>query len=333
MSMSIHSPSMPFIDLSILRKLLSPAFSIAILASIESLMSAVVADGMIGGKHRPNMELIAQGIANIFTPLFGGIPATGAIARTAINIKNGGRTPIAGITNSIVLLLIMLYLGSYVNTIPMACLAGILMVVAYNMSEWRSFKSLLGISRSSMAVVLTTFFLTILTDLTFAIEIGLTLAAIMFIGKMTLYTNVTKLETSDDENEDIEDLQDELNKLSIEKLPEGILVYEVNGPLFFGAAYKFKEEMELIEQSVRIVIIRMRNVPMMDSSGLQFLRDVYKSLKKNKTRLMLSGLQPQVAEMLERSGIIREIGEDYIFTRFDQTIKKAINEYSLQNIV
>jgi SulP family sulfate permease len=277
------------------------------------------------------MELVAQGIGNLFAPLFGGIPATGAIARTAINIKNGGRTPVAGMTNAFVLLVIMLFLGNYMKSIPMACLAGILIVVAYNMSEWRSFRSLVKTSNSSAAVVLTTFVLTIFTDLTFAIEIGLILASLMFIGKMTLHTNVTKLDLKDDDNEVTEDLQEELEKLNIEKLPDEILVYEINGPLFFGAAYKFKEEMDKIQQDTAVIIIRMRNVPMMDSSGINFLRDVLKSLRKKRTVLILSGLQRNVAEMINKSGLAKEIGLENIYSRFDLSVRKAIKLYSERN--
>ncbi len=329
-AVNIPFPSLPYADITTIRKLLSPAFTIAILASIESLLSAVVADGMIGGKHRPNMELVAQGAANIVVPMFGGIPATGAIARTATNIKNGGRSPVAGIVSSIVLFFILIFFGSFVNKIPMAALAGVLIVVAYNMSEWRSFISMIKVSRSSMFVLLTTFFMTILVDLTFAIEMGLVLASMMFIGKMTMYTNITQIDAEDDNSENAQDLQDELAKMSVNKLPKEIIIYEVNGPLFFGAAYKFKEEMESLKNGAKAIVIRMRNVPMMDSSGIHFLHDVYRLFKKNNTQLIISGAQPQVYDMIEKSGLAEELGEDHIIARFDDAIKKALEISSRQ---
>lgn len=314
LSMSLSFISFHSIDLSIIRKLISPAFTIAILAAIESLLSAVVADGMIGSKHRPNTELVAQGAANIAAPLFGGIPATGALARTAINIKNGGRTPIAGIVNSFVILITMLFLGNYVKHIPMACLAGILMVVAYNMSEWRSFLSMIKMSKSSLTVVLATFFFTVFVDLTFAIEMGLILASLMFIGKMTMYTNISKIDIEDDIAGESEDL---------EALPEGILAYEVNGPLFFGAAYKLKEEMESISSDAEVIIVKMGNVPMIDSSGIHLLEDIVKEMKAEKIEMLISGMQPQILEMLERSGLDQKIGRDKLFDRFDQALTAA----------
>lgn len=314
LSMSLSFISFHSIDLSIIRKLISPAFTIAILAAIESLLSAVVADGMIGSKHRPNTELVAQGAANIVAPLFGGIPATGALARTAINIKNGGRTPIAGIVNSFVILITMLFLGNYVKHIPMACLAGILMVVAYNMSEWRSFLSMMKMSKSSLTVVLATFFFTVFVDLTFAIEMGLILASLMFISKMTMYTNISKIDIEDDSTGESEDL---------EALPEGILAYEVNGPLFFGAAYKLKEEMENISSDAEVIIVKMGNVPMIDSSGIHLLEDIVKEMKAEKIEMLISGMQPQILEMLERSGLEQKIGRDKLFDRFDQALDSA----------
>jgi len=235
--------SLPAIDFMMIRELIGPATTIAILAGIEALLSAVVADGMIGGKHRSNMELVAQGAANIMSPLFGGIPVTGAIARTATNIKNGGRTPIAGIVHAIVLLLVLLFLGKFVGYIPLACLAAILVVVAYNMSEWRTFKAILKNPWGDIAVLLTTFGLTIIFDLTIAIEIGLVASVFLFMHRMVKVSNVDII--TKELNDSLEEKDD---PLAVDKqlVPDGVEVYEINGPLFFGAAYKFEETIRRI---------------------------------------------------------------------------------------
>src|SRR5579862_2201276 len=248
------NPSFPRVDFATIKNLVQPAITIALLGAIESLLSAVVADGMIGGKHRSNMELIAQGVANICAPIFGGIPATGAIARTATNIKNGGRTPIAGITHAITLFLIMIFFGRWASLIPLSCLAGILILVAYNMSEWRSFSALLKGPRSDVAVLLATFFLTVLVDLTVAIEVGVVLAVFLFMRRMALVTNVGVV-TREFQDEDESDDPNAIDKRS---LPEGVEVFEINGPFFFGAAYKFEEAMDIVERQPKVRIIRMR---------------------------------------------------------------------------
>jgi len=253
---SLPMPVIPAVSFAIIQQLIRPAITIAVLGSIESLLSAVVADGMIGGNHRSNTELIAQGVANICSSIFGGIPATGAIARTATNIKNGGRTPIAGIIHAITLLLIMLFVGKWAALIPMATLGGILTVVAWNMSEPENFISVLKGSKSDAAVLLTTFGLTILVDLTVAIEIGMILAAFLFMRKMMQASSVQLAPHTTDEI------------LNPDEIPKSVDVFEINGPLFFGAAYKFKDAMKVIEYPAKVLIIRMRNVPVIDATGI-----------------------------------------------------------------
>ena len=314
-------PSLSFyeINLSVVRNLIGPATVIAILAAIESLLSAVVADGMIGGKHRSNMELVAQGLANIIVPFFGGIPATGAIARTATNIRNGGRTPVAGIIHAITLLLIMLFFGSYAKLIPMATLASILVIVAYNMSEWRAFKSLLKSPKSDVAVLLTTFFLTVIFDLTIAIEIGMVLSVLLFMKRMAEVSNVSVI------TRELEDVEDQLDPNSIDKkqIPEGVEVFEINGPFFFGAAKKFKDEMAVIEKPPKVRIIRMRNVPAIDATGLQTLKDFFNDAKKHKTHMILSGVHTQPLYAMTQAGIFDLYGEENIHGNIDDALDRA----------
>lgn len=316
---NLPSPSFYDIDLHIIKNLIGPATVIAILAAIESLLSAVVADGMIGGKHRSNMELIAQGLANIITPLFGGIPATGAIARTATNIKNGGRTPVAGIIHSLTLLVIMLFFGSYATLIPMATLAAILIIVAYNMSEWRAFKSLLKSPKSDIAVLLTTFFLTVVFDLTIAIEIGMVLSVLLFMKRMAEVSNVSVI------TRELEDEEDQLDPNAIDKkqIPEGVEVFEINGPFFFGAAKKFKDQMARVEKPPKVRIIRMRNVPAIDATGLQTLKDFHLDAKKQKTHMILSGVHTQPLFAMTQSGIIDLFGEENIHGNIDDALDRA----------
>lgn len=318
-SSNLPSPNFYKIDLGVIRNLIGPATVIAILAAIESLLSAVVADGMIGGKHRSNMELVAQGLANIITPVFGGIPATGAIARTATNIKNGGRTPVAGIFHSITLLLIMLFFGSYAKLIPMATLAAILVVVAYNMSEWRAFKSLLKSPKSDVVVLVTTFLLTVIFDLTIAIEIGMVLSVLLFMKRMSEVSNVSVITR---ELEDEEDKPDP-NATDKKKIPEEVEVFEINGPLFFGAAKKFKDAMSIIEKPPRVRIIRMRNVPAIDATGLQTLKDFYNDSKKHKTHMILSGVHTQPLYAMTQAGIFDLYGEENIHGNIDDALDRA----------
>ncbi|MBI1804481.1 MAG: sulfate permease [Ignavibacteriae bacterium] len=315
----LPTPVLPTIEYATIKHLIQPATTIALLAAIESLLSAVVADGMIGGKHRSNMELIAQGVANIATSLFGGIPATGAIARTATNIKNGGRTPIAGITHAIVLLLVMLFFGRWATLIPLSCLAAILVVVAYNMSEWRSFKDLLKSPRSDVAVLLITFGLTVVFDLTVAIEIGVVLSVFLFMRRMAAVTNVGVVtrELKD------EDETDDPNAIEKREIPKGVEVYEVNGPFFFGAAYKFEEAMRFIEKAPKVRIIRMRNVPAMDSTGLNVLKKVYNDCRKHNIAFLISDIHTQPLYALGQSEMIDLIGEENIFGNIDNALNRA----------
>jgi sulfate permease, SulP family len=313
---NIPSPNSFEINLTVIKKLIVPATVIAILAAIESLLSAVVADGMIGGKHRSNMELVAQGLANIITPIFGGIPATGAIARTATNIKNGGRTPVAGIIHAVTLLLIMLFFGSYAKLIPMAALAAILIIVAYDMSEWHSFISLLKSPKSDVVVLLTTFFLTVIFDLTIAIEIGMVLAVLLFMKRMAEVSNVSVVtrEIVD------EDEKNDPNAVSKKQIPDGAEVFEINGPFFFGAAKKFKDQMLKIEKPPKVRIIRMRNVPAVDATGLQTLRDFHSDAQKYNTLLLLSGVHTQPLFAMTQAGVFELYGEENIFGNIDDAL-------------
>ncbi len=314
----IPMPVLPPISFSTLQQLIQPAFTIALLGGIESLLSAVVSDGMIGASHRSNTELIAQGIANIASSLFGGIPATGAIARTATNVKNGGRTPVAGIVHAITLLLIMLFVGKWAVLIPMPCLAGILVVVAYNMSEWKSFLALLKGPRGDAIVLVATFLLTVLVDLTAAIEIGMVLAAFLFMRNMMQISKVDMVSS----HEDLEEDKDE-KAISRYHVPKGIEVFEITGPLFFGAAYKFKERIYSLKDSPRVLIIRMRAVPVIDATGLHTIREVAKYVKRFGTILIISGVQPGVYEELEKSGLLIKIGKMNVLSDIDEALKRA----------
>ncbi|MBZ0178968.1 MAG: sulfate permease [Melioribacteraceae bacterium] len=316
---SIPSPSIPEIDLATIKALILPATTIAILAAIEALLSAVVADGMIGGKHKSNMELVANGIANIMSPLFGGIPVTGAIARTATNIKNGGRTPIAGIVHAITLLLIMIFLGHLAMLIPMATLAAVLIIVAYNMSEHHIFRRLLKSPRSDVIVLLTTFFLTVIFDLTIAIEVGMVLAVILFMKRMASVSNIDVLKK---ELKDVDEFVD-TNSIQTKEIPEKVEVYEINGPFFFGAASKFKEIMQRIENPPKIMILRMRNVQAIDATGLNLLSQILKDNEETGTRLILSGVHAQPLFALTQYKLIDEIGEENIFGNIDDALDRA----------
>jgi SulP family sulfate permease len=305
-----------------IRSLVGPAFTIAMLGAIESLLSAVVADGMIGGKHRSNMELVAQGVANIATPLFGGIPATGAIARTATNVKNGGRTPVAGMFHAITLLLITLVFGRWAGLIPMATLAAILAVVAYHMSEWRNFRAEFRAPRSDLLVLLTTFTLTVVVDLTVAIQVGMVLAAFLFMKRMAEVTNVQPVT-----REFLEDQEDpyltDPDSARRREIPPGVEVYEINGPFFFGAAEAFKERVSFIGGAPKVLIIRMRNVPAMDSTGLHTLGELVRRSRGNGTLVLLSDVHSQPMVALGRSHLLDEIGDDAIFGDIDDALRRA----------
>lgn len=320
-SSSFPAPKIPVITFDIVYNLAGPAFTIAILGAIESLLSAVVADGMTGGRHRSNMELIANGAANIITPVFGGIPATGAIARTVTNIRNGGKTPVSGITHSIVLLIIMLFFGKYAGMIPMAVLASILVVVAYNMSEWREFKAQLKMPKSDVIVLLTTFFLTVIFDLTIAIEVGMVLSAMLFMKRMAEVTNVGMINREFDENAETDDSG--ANAVQGKNIPKGVLIYEVNGPFFFGAASKFKEAIRIVGKSTKVLILRLRNVPAIDSTGIATLEDFYYDCKNNSTTLILSGIHAQPMFACERAGLLEKIGEENIRGNIDDALNRS----------
>ncbi|MCX6291767.1 MAG: sulfate permease [Bacteroidetes bacterium] len=311
--------SMPSISLESFEMLIRPAFTIALLGGIESLLSAIVADGMIGGNHRSNMELIAQGTANVFSALFGGIPATGAIARTATNVKNGGRTPVAGIVHAFVLLLIVLFVGQYASMIPMACLAGILVVVAYNMSEWHSFISILKSQRGDAAILLITFILTVVVDLTVAIEIGMILAAFQFMRRMAQVSHVNIVTDTSEEQADEDDPRAIVNY----KVPKGVEVFEIKGPFFFGAAYKFKEAMQRTQKRPKILIIRMRSVPVIDTTGVKAIKEVYNQSKHAGTKFIISGMQPEPYEVFEKSGFIDEMGRENIVGNIEAALVRA----------
>ncbi len=315
---SIPSPVIPHLDLATIRELVQPAFTIALLCGIESLLSAVVADGMIGGNHRSNMELVAQGTANIFSSIFGGIPATGAIARTATNVKNGGRTPVAGIIHTVTLLLIMLFVGKWAALIPMATLAGILVVVAYNMCEWENFISVLRGPRSDAAVLVTTFLLTVLIDLTVAIEIGMVLAAILFMRKMIRFSNVNILE------KETEGSQVDEAGIGNYMIPKHVEVFEITGPLFFGAAYKFKDAMRFIEKPPKVLIIRMRLVPIIDATGIKTLEEVQKESKHRGTKLILSEVHSeQVLAELQAARLLFAIGKANVTSSFELALARS----------
>jgi len=324
---AVPHPAIPHLSFADVTRLVRPAFTIALLGSIESLLSAVVSDGMIGGRHRSNMELIAQGVANIASPLFGGIPATGAIARTATNIKNGGRTPIAGMTHAVTVLLITLFFGHWAALIPMATLAGILLVVSYQMSEWRVFRAELTSPRSDVIVLLATFSLTVLVDLTVAIEVGMVLAAFLFMRRMASITNVSGVsEVILDGDEGSEDMR-------VVAAPRGVEIYEINGPFFFGAAETFKDTLARIAGKPKVLILRMRHVPVMDATGLHALTDVVHRSRRDGTLVLLAEVQPQPLETLRRSVLLDEIGEEHICHTVETALERAREEEKVRELL
>ena len=313
-------PALPNISIDMMQKVFQPALTIALLGAIESLLSAVVADGMTGTKHRSNTELVGQGIANIFSPIFGGIPATGAIARTATGIRNGSRTPVAGIVHAVTLLLIMLIFGKYAEMIPMAALAAILFQVAYNMSGYRMFIKLFKAPKSDVTVLLVTFFLTVLIDLTAAIEVGVLLAAVLFIRRMA---EVSEVDTVTEElREDDEEIADPHN-LAARQVPKGVVVYEIAGSLFFGAVDKFKATLEQVSGHPRVLILRMRMIHSIDAAGIKMIRDLLARCNKQKTQLILSGVHAQPVVALTRAGLIKELGEENALGNIDAALNRA----------
>lgn len=305
LTLGVPQPRIPEVSFSEVVSLIGPAITIALLGGIESLLSAVVADGMLGSRHRSNMELVAQGVANIAAPIFGGMPATGAIARTATNIKNGGRTPVAGMVHAITLLLIALFFGRWVAYIPLAVLASILLVVAYHMSEWRRVVAEFRAPRSDVLVMLTTLSLTVLVDLTVAIQVGMVLAAFLFMRRMSEVTNVSAITAQ---------LSDEASKGGTSAATlEGVQIYTIDGPFFFGAADKFKEVLGRISSPPRVLILDLANVPAIDSTGMAALRDVIRKAHRDRTRVILVGVHAQPMVALGRTELLDVVGDENLF--------------------
>ena len=315
-------PVAPSFDFETIKGLVSPAFTIAILCAIESLLAAMVADGATGKKHHANTELIGQGIANIVTPLFGGIPATGALARTMASINNGGKSPVTGLVHAVVLLLIYLFLMPYAVYIPLSCLAAILVQVAYNLSEWRTFKYLLRGDKSDVAVLLITFFLTVIVDLTVAIEVGVVLAIVLFVRRVMQTSNISMLDgnsvaaTEDEEAASMENT----DRLDV---PKGVEIYEIDGPFFFGLASRFEELEQMKKPGTKVRIIRMRKVPFIDSTGVNNLRSLCERTRKRGVTVILSGVTDKVQATLVKFGVDKELGADHIFPHIVPALEKA----------
>ncbi len=325
---SLPIPTLPHISLDLVRKMFNPALTIALLGAIESLLSAVVADGMMGTKHRPNVELIAQGVGNVISPLFGGIPATGAIARTATNIRSGAQTPIAGIIHALSLLLIMMFFGQWAALIPMPVLAAILVLVAYNMSEWRTFKKLLKSPRSDVIVLLTTFVLTVIIDLTVAIQVGVVLSAVFFLKSMSDATQMNLISSSLRQQE--HDAGIDQPEIRRPDLPSDMIVYEVQGALFFGAVEQFKETMSQINVKPRVFVLSLQNVLSIDASGLHAIEDLMLSMRMQGIHFVLVGPHAQPFVALDRAGILTSIGESNVFASLaevtaDPRFTKSLN--------
>ena len=311
-------PHLPNISLEMMQKVFQPALTIAMLGAIESLLSAVVADGMTSTKHRSNTELFGQGVANILSPIFGGIPATGAIARTATNIRNGAVSPISGLVHAVVLLLIMLVLGKYAEMIPMAALAAVLFQVAFNMCGYRSVIKMFKAPKSDVTVMLVAFFLTVIIDLTVAIEVGVLLAAVLFIKRMSDVAEVESV-TSALKEDDEEAAHNELSR----QVPKGVVVYELAGSLFFGAVDKFKETMNRISEKPKILILRMRSVSSIDAAGIQMIEDLLNRSKREGTQLLLSGVHAQPVVALTRAGVLKQLGEENALGNIDAALNRA----------
>lgn len=312
---SLPAPRFIMVDFETFQSLLQPALAIALLGGIESLLSAVVADGMVGGNHRSNMELVAQGGANIFSAIFGGIPATGAIARTATNIKNGGRTPISGIVHAVVLLLIMLVASPWAKLIPLSCLAGILVVVAWNMSEMHNFISILKTNKYDKIVLLTTFFLTVVFDLVIAIEIGMVLAAVLFMKRMSDATELGQMLKAKSHKDSDQTFEEE-----IKDVPRGVLIYEINGPLFFGAAQKFFDTLKIISDTHKVLILRMRNVPIIDATGMKRLKDIIELLGERKIQVILTAVAPGVSAEIKKANVV---DDQHIKANVEEAVEMA----------
>lgn len=316
---TLPDAEMPDMTWETIKQLISPAITIAVLGAIESLLSATVADGVVGDHHDSNQELVGQGIANIVSPIFGGIPATGAIARTMTNINNGGRTPIAGIIHAAMLLLIFLFLMPLAQYIPMACLAGVLVIVSYNMSEWRTFKQLLKNPKSDITVLIITFILTVIFDLTIAIEVGLVIACLLFMRRMAETTQVSVITDEIDPNaeSDVEIHEEHLI------VPEGVEVYEINGPYFFGVANRFEEVMQNMGDRPKVRIVRMRKVPFIDSTGIHNLTNFCEICQREGIQIILSGVNEKVHKVLQKSHFYDLLGKDNICSNINEALEKA----------
>ncbi len=317
---SLPRPSLPTIDLAMIPQLISPAFTIGLLAAIESLLSATVADGMTGDRHNSNMELVAQGVANTASAIFGGIPATGALARTATSIRGGARTPVAGLIHALTLLLMLLLFAPLARMIPLTALAAILVVVAWNMSELHHFKRLLDAPRSDVMVLLTTFALTVLVDLTVAVEVGVVLASLLFIRRMAEVTNVGMITREFKENGEP---GDDPNAIALREVPPGVEVFEINGPFFFGAADSFKQTMREIERPPRVIILRMRAVPAIDATGLHVLEEFMLRGRREGSELVLSGVHAQPLMAMTNNGLLDKLGEDNVHGHIDDALDRA----------
>ena len=317
-SSNIPMPHIPNLNLNTLKALIGPAFTIALLGGIESLLSAVVSDGMIGDKHNSNAELIAQGVANMGSSLFGGIPATGAIARTAANVKNGGRTPISGIVHSITLLLIMLVFMPLAKFIPLTTLSAILIIVSYNMSEWRTFKAILKAPKSDIAILLTTFFLTVLFDLVIAIGIGMLVSMCLFMRRVATSIEVNELNEND--CSDKSNIDTDMENL---KVGENVLVYDIRGHLFFGAVDTFMNTMKEINDDAKVLVLRMRHTKTLDVTGYKQIKNIALSCKSRNMTLIISELQEQPKKVMRLMGFIDTLGEDHFATNFDEALEKA----------
>ena len=319
LSSKFPTPEIPSVSFKMVKELISPAFTIAILAAIESLLSCVVSDSMVGSRHRSNMELIAQGVGNVCSGLFGGIPATGAIARTAANVKNGGRTPIAGMVHAVTLALIMVLLMPTAALIPMPTLAAVLIIVAYNMCGWREFVAMLKAPKSDVLVLVTTFGLTIIFDLVVAIEVGMVMAAMLFLNRMANVTDVRKWTEYDDS----EDVNTENDNINLTKLPDKTVVYEISGPLFFGATNKLLDIVAEAKKDNNVMILRMRSVPALDSTAFKTLENIYEQCEKSDIRLILSHVNEQPLSVIKKQGLYNKIGKDNFKPHIKEAIERA----------
>ncbi|MGX8797057.1 SulP family inorganic anion transporter [Fusibacter sp. JL298sf-3] len=321
LSKSLPAPQLPAFSMEKMSALLAPAMTIAVLGAVESLLSAVVADGMIGGKHRSNTELMAQGVANMASGLFGGIPATGAIARTVTNIKSGGRTPVAGMIHAVVLLLIMLLFMPLAQMIPLTALAAVLMVVAYNMSEWRECAALMKSPKSDILVLTATFLITVFVDLVVAIEVGMVLAAMLFMKRMAEESCVREM--TRDTAEEAEHFTPAFDVEVMNALPTGVQMYEINGPMFFGVADKFLEVLNSIDSETEVIILRLRNVPCVDATAIHSMKRFITLCKNKGIQLLVTGIQPQPYTSFEKAGLIEAIGKEHFYEKFETALERT----------